>query len=41
MITLADLRARNTLPSWQEAVAIVQELFHSTTVARGAAAAPP
>ena len=37
MITLADLRARNTLPSWQEAVAIVQELFHSTTVGRGAA----
>ncbi len=37
MITLADLRARNTLPSWQEAVAIVQELFHSTTVGGGAA----
>jgi hypothetical protein len=30
MITLADLRARSTLPSWQEAVAIVQELFHAT-----------
>ncbi len=41
MITLADLRARNTLPSWQEAVAIVQELFHATVTARGSAARVP
>src|SRR4051794_34728031 len=41
MITLADLRARNTLPSWQEAVAIVQELFHATVAARGSAARLP
>ena len=40
MITLADLRARNTLPSWQEAVAMVQELFHSTTVAAERPAPP-
>ena len=30
MVTLADLRARRTLPNWQEAVAIVQELFEAT-----------
>src|SRR5918993_4337862 len=41
MITLADLRARNTLPSWQEAVAIVQELFHTTAAARGSATRLP
>src|SRR3954454_2708984 len=41
MITLADLRARNTLPSWQEAVAIVQELFHATVAARGSSARLP
>jgi hypothetical protein len=41
MITLADLRARNTLPSWQEAVAIVQELFHTTAAGRGSAAGLP
>jgi hypothetical protein len=41
MITLADLRARNTLPSWQEAVAIVQELFHTTAAARGSFARLP
>src|SRR5215204_5875280 len=41
MITLADLRARNTLPSWQEAVAVVQELFHATAAARGSAARLP
>ena len=41
MITLADLRARNTLPSWQEAVAVVQELFHTTAGARGSAARLP
>ena len=41
MITLADLRARNTLPSWQEAVAIVQELFQTMAAARGSAARLP
>jgi hypothetical protein len=41
MITLADLRARNALPSWQESVAIVQELVHATVTARGSAARLP
>ncbi len=41
MITLADLRARNTLPSWQEAVAVVQELLHTTAPASGSAARLP
>ena len=30
MVTLADLRARRTLPNWQEAVAIVQALFEAS-----------
>ena len=30
MITLADLRARDALPVWQEAVAIVQALLDTT-----------
>ena len=34
MISLADLRARNVVPTWQEAVAVVQELLH-TVVAQG------
>lgn len=29
MVTLADLRARNIQPSWQEAVAVVQELVQT------------
>src|SRR4051812_4811123 len=41
MITLADLRARNTPPSWQEAVAIVPELIHATVAPRGSAARLP
>ena len=41
MITVADLRARNALPSWQESVAIVQELVHATVAARGSAARLP
>ena len=31
MVTLADLRARNIQPSWQEAVAVVQELVQTVT----------
>ncbi len=41
MVTLADLRARSTVPSWQEAVAIVQELFLATVGERGSAARLP
>jgi hypothetical protein len=41
MVTLADLRARNTLPTWQEAVAVVQELAHATVAGRGSAARLP
>jgi hypothetical protein len=41
MMTLADLRARNALPSWQEAVAVVQELLHATVAARGSAVRLP
>jgi hypothetical protein len=41
MITIADLRARNTLPTWQEAVAVVQELAHATFAGRGSAARLP
>jgi hypothetical protein len=41
MVTIADLRARNTLPTWQEAVAIVQELAHATFAGRGSAARLP
>ena len=31
MVTLADLRARNVQPAWQEAVAVVQELVQTIT----------
>ena len=31
MVTLADLRARNIQPSWQEAVAVVQELVQTVS----------
>src|SRR5215831_8136585 len=31
MVSLADLRARNVQPVWQEAVAVVQELIQSST----------
>jgi hypothetical protein len=41
MVTIADLRARNTLPTWQEAVAVVQELAHATFAGRGSAARLP
>jgi hypothetical protein len=41
MVTLADLRARSTVPSWQEAVAIVQQLFLATVGERGSAARLP
>ena len=41
MVTIADLRARNTLPTWQEAVAVVQELAHATSAGRGSAARLP
>jgi hypothetical protein len=41
MVTLADLRARSTVPSWQQAVAIVQELFLATVGERGSAARLP
>ena len=41
MVTLADLRARSNVPSWQQAVAIVQELFLATVDQRGSAARLP
>jgi hypothetical protein len=41
MVTLADLRARNTLPTWQEAVAVVQELANATLAAKGSGARLP
>jgi hypothetical protein len=41
MVTLADLRARNTLPSWHESVAIVQELVLATLGERGSAVRIP
>jgi hypothetical protein len=41
MITIGDLRAREVLPSWQEAVAIVQELIDVTGAAATTAAAIP
>ena len=31
MVTLAELRARNVQPAWQEAVAVVQELVQTVT----------
>jgi len=41
MVTLADLRARSTVPSWQQAVAIVQELFLATVRETGSAVRLP
>src|SRR5215204_3315178 len=41
MVTLADLWARNTVPSWQQAVALVQELLVATEAERGSAARLP
>src|SRR5215218_9657908 len=41
MVTLADLRARGTVPSWQQAVAIVQELFLATVGETGSAVRVP
>ena len=35
MLSLADLRARNVRPVWQEAVAVVQELVQSVLATRG------
>jgi hypothetical protein len=35
MMSLADLRARNVLPTWQEAVAVVQELLHTVAATQG------
>jgi len=35
MVTLADLRARNVQPAWQEAVAVVQELVQTVTSTGG------
>jgi hypothetical protein len=37
MISLADLRARNVVPTWQEAVAVVQELLHTVVASQGSA----
>lgn len=37
MISLADLRARNITPVWQEAVAVVQELIHTVRATTGSA----
>ncbi len=41
MITLADLRARDALPVWQEAVAIVQALLDTTMAERRSASRLP
>jgi hypothetical protein len=35
MVTLADLRVRNVLPTWNEAVAVVQELVHAVHATTG------
>ena len=37
MVSLADLRARNIVLTWQEAVAVVQELLHTVVAAHGSA----
>lgn len=37
MISLADLRARNVTPIWQEAVAVVQELIQTVKATTGSA----
>jgi hypothetical protein len=41
MMTVGDLRARDVLPSWQEAVAIVQELVNAAASVTSAAAFIP
>ena len=41
MISVGDLRARDVLPTWQEAVAVVQELVHATGAVTSAAASLP
>ena len=41
MITVGDLRARDVLPTWQEAVAVVQELVHATGAVTSAVASLP
>jgi hypothetical protein len=41
MITLADLRARNVAPTWQEAVAVVQELLQTAVGSSGSASRLP
>src|SRR6188472_4415014 len=35
MISLSDLRTRNVAPTWQEAVAVVQELIQAVAAAHG------
>ena len=37
MVSLADLRARNVTPIWQEAVAVVQELIQTVKATTGSA----
>ena len=37
MISLADLRARNVSPIWQEAVAVIQELIQTVKATTGSA----
>ena len=37
MISLADLRARNVTPIWQESVAVVQELIQTVKATTGSA----
>lgn len=37
MVSLADLRTRNVVPSWQEAVAVVQELIQAVKATAGSA----
>jgi hypothetical protein len=37
MVSLADLRARNVVPVWQEAVAVVQELIQTVKASTGSA----
>src|SRR5215212_6741525 len=41
MVTFADLRARDIVPSWQQAVAVIQELLLATVAERGSAARLP
>jgi periplasmic protein TonB len=41
MVSLADLRARNVVPSWQESVAVIQELIHTILATSGSARRMP